>query len=237
VAGWSAGDPVVAFLPEPDGAGAAAEYVAVPAGTLAAAPRTVELADAAVLPAVGLTAWQALFEQAGLQPGQAIVINGASGAVGGYAVQLAAQAGAIVTATASPRGIDRVRSYGADRVIDYTATPLPQALAGERFDVVLNLVRPVPEEATALVRGLAGLVADGGILVSTTTPGIQEAGLGVRAVQMSVRSDAAQLAGLVARVDAGTLKIHVTQRRPLTDMAAVHDALLAGQAGKTVLIP
>src|SRR5580693_1722547 len=122
VSGWSAGDAVVAFLPmtEP---GAAAEYVAAPAGALAAAPRTVELADAAALPSAGLTAWQALFEYACLRAGQSILVNGAGGAVGGYAVQLAKQAGATVTATASARSTGRVRSYRADQVVDYTVTP------------------------------------------------------------------------------------------------------------------
>ena len=102
VSGWSAGDAVVAFLPMAV-PGAAAEYVAAPAEVLAAAPRTVELADAAALPSAGLTAWQSLFEHAGLKEGQSVLINGAGGAVGGYAVQLARQAGATVTATASAR--------------------------------------------------------------------------------------------------------------------------------------
>ena len=149
VSGWSAGDAVVAFLPMA-APGAAAEYVAVSADVLAAAPRTVELADAAALPSSGLTAWQALFEHAGLKAGQSILVNGAGGAVGGYAVQLARQAGATVTATGSARSADRIRSYGADRIIDYTATPLLQAVAGQRFDVVLNLVRTSPEETAQL---------------------------------------------------------------------------------------
>ena len=120
-------------------AGAAAEYVAAPAETLAAAPRTVDLADAAALPSVGLTAWQALFEHAGLKTGQSILINGAGGAVGGYAVQLAAQAGATVTATASPRSRDRVRPRrGPDHRLHRHPRP-EQAVAGQRFDVVLNL--------------------------------------------------------------------------------------------------
>ncbi len=139
VSGWSVGDAVVAFLPigQP---GAAAEYAVAPAEALAAAPRTGQLADAAALPSTGLTAWQALFEHAGLKADQSILINGAGGAVGGYAVQLAAQAGA--TSTASARSRDRVQSYGADRIIDCTATSVPQAVAGQRFDVVLNLVSP-----------------------------------------------------------------------------------------------
>src|SRR5438034_8872567 len=129
VSGWSVGDAVVAFLPM-TAPGAAAEYVAAPAEALAAAPRTVELADAAALPSAGLTAWQALFEHAGVKPGQSVLINGAGGAVGGYAVQLAKQAGAAVTATASARSIGRIRSYRADRIVDYTASPLLQAVAG-----------------------------------------------------------------------------------------------------------
>src|ERR1700678_4005715 len=76
VSGWSAGDAVVAFLPM-TAPGAAAEYAAAPADMLAAAPRTIELADAAALPSSGLTAWQSLFELAGLKAGQSILINGA----------------------------------------------------------------------------------------------------------------------------------------------------------------
>src|SRR5215831_16665177 len=109
VSGWSAGDAVMAFLPM-TAPGAAAEYVAAPADVLAAAPRTIELADAAALPSAGLTASQSLFEHAGLEAGQSILINGAGGAVGGYAVQLAKQAGATVTATAGARSLDRLRS-------------------------------------------------------------------------------------------------------------------------------
>jgi len=233
VTGWNAGDAVVAFLPMA-APGAAADYAVGPAELLAAAPRTIALADAAALPSSVLTAWQSLFEYAGLKAEQSILVNGAGGAVGGYAVQLAKQAGATVTATASARSADRIRSYGADRIIDYTATPLPQAVAGQRFDVVLNLVSASPEETAALVE----LTADGGVFASTTTPGPDNAARGVRTAQVFSRSDAAQLAELVARVDAGALKIDVAQRRPLTDLRAVHDEAVAGQLpGKTILIP
>jgi NADPH:quinone reductase-like Zn-dependent oxidoreductase len=233
VRGWSAGDPVIAAL-SPAAPGAAAEYVAAPAEALAAAPRAVELADAAALPSVGLTAWQALFEHAGLKEGHRVLVNGAGGAVGGYAVQLASQAGAIVTATASARSAGRLRSYGAREIIDHAATPLPGAVAGQRFDAVLNLVRTGPEQTARL----AGLVADGGALVSTTFPDIRDAGRGVRVVSVYLRSDAAQLAALVARIDAGDVKIDIAGRRPLTELAAVHDEAVSGHLpGKTVLIP
>jgi NADPH:quinone reductase-like Zn-dependent oxidoreductase len=107
-------------------------------------------------------------------------------------------------------------------------------VAGQRFDAVLNLVRTDAEQTAAL----ADLAADDGAFVSTTTPGPENPGHGVRAVRVYVRSDAGQLAGLVARVDAGDLKIDVAERRPLADLPAVHDRAAAGQlSGKTVLTP
>ena len=233
VSGWTTGAAVVGFLPM-NADGAAAQYVAVPAEVLAAAPTKVDLADAAALPAVGLTAWQSLFDHAELKAGQSILVNGAGGAVGGYAVQLAKRAGALVTATASGRSADRVSAYGADRIVDYTAAPLTGALVGQQFDVVLNLVTTSPQETADLV----DLVADGGALVSTTTPGPDDAGRGVRTVRVFARSDAARLADLVALVDDGELRIQVADRRPLADLAAVHDQAAAGRLpGKTVLTP
>jgi NADPH:quinone reductase-like Zn-dependent oxidoreductase len=190
--------------------------------------------DAAALPSAGLTAWQSLFEYGSLKEGQSILINGAGGAVGGYAVQLAKSAGALVTATASGRSVERVRGYGADRIVDYTATPVVEAVGGERFDVVLNLVRSSHEETV----GLAGLAVDGGVLVSTTFPDFDSAARGVRVVAVSVRSDAGELAELVRRVDAGELRIDVAERRGVSELAAVHDAAVSGGlAGKTVVVP
>jgi NADPH:quinone reductase-like Zn-dependent oxidoreductase len=233
VTGWATGDAVIAALPA-TAPGAAAEYVAAAADALAAAPRTVDLADAAALPSVALTAWQSLFEHAQLKEGQAILINGAGGAVGGYAVQLAKQAGATVTATASDRSASRLRDYGADRIIDYTTEPVPHVLAGQQFDVVLNLVRTSPQETAQL----AELTADGGALVSTTFPDAGNPGRGIRVVTVYLHPDAKQLADLVSRVDAGELKIDVAARRPLTELAAVHDEAITGQlAGRTILIP
>jgi hypothetical protein len=94
-------------------------------------------------------------------------------------------------------------------------------VAGQRFDVVLNLAHTSPEEIAQLV----DLVADGGSFVSITTPPdarTTPAGRGVRAVQAFVRSDADQLAELVARVDSGALAIEVAERLPLSALAAVH---------------
>ncbi|MFD2470267.1 NADP-dependent oxidoreductase [Amycolatopsis silviterrae] len=231
---WRVGDAVVAFLPM-NADGAAADYVVAPSDALAAAPRTVELADAAALPVGGLTAWQALFDLAGLREGQTILVNGAGGAVGGYAVQLAHQAGARVTATASHRHEARLREEGADRVIGYLDFDNGVLAAeGAPFDVVVNLVPTTPEETAAL----AGLVSDGGALVSTTTPPPENPGRGIRTERVFVLSKADQLAELVARVDRGELRIDVADRRPMAELPAVHDEAAAGRlAGKTVLTP
>ncbi|ORW84651.1 NADPH:quinone reductase [Mycobacterium sp. IEC1808] len=234
VTGWNIGDAVVAFLPL-DADGAAAEYALVPAESLAAAPTSVPLADAAALPEPALTAWQALFEIAGLAEGQSVLINGASGAVGGYAVQLAKQAGAVVTATAKARDAERLRGLGADRIIDYIDyTRSPIDVEGAPFDVVLNLVSTTDEQTEALI----GVVADGGFHVGTMVFGPQNPARGVRTQRVFVRSDAAQLAGLVRRVDDGQLRIEVADRRPLEQAAAVHEDSDSGRLhGKIILIP
>ncbi|MFF0491583.1 NADP-dependent oxidoreductase [Nocardia sp. NPDC004068] len=233
VSDWNVGDAVVAMLPM-TGDGSAAEYVLAPADALAAAPHTTPLADAASLPVVGLTAWQALFEHAELKAGQTILINGAGSAVGGYAVQLAKRAGAIVTGTAGARSADRLRAYGIDRILghlDYSTRPL--AVPGQPFDVVLDLVPTTPEETADLV----ALTADGGIFVSTTTPAAEDTDR-VRTARVFVRPDAARLSELVAAVDAGDLRLDVADRRPLTELAAVHADADAGRLpGKTILIP
>lgn len=231
--GLQVGDQVVGFLPFVDD-GASAEYVVASADVLAPAPTSIPLADAAALPLVGLTAHQALTEHARLQAGQRILVVGASGAVGGYAVQLAKAAGAHVIATAGARSRERVRAWGADEVVDHTTTDVADAVR-EPVDVLLNLAPVTPEQLTRLV----GRVADGGVVVSTTVwqPAPGDEGRGVRAVDMYVRSDAAQLAELVGRVDRGELTVDVAERVPLADLASVHERAAAGTlSGKVVVL-
>ena len=226
------GDEVIGFLPMVAD-GAAAEYVIAPAEILAAAPTSIPLPDAAALPMVGLTAWQALFDDAGLTAGQRVLINGAGGAVGGYAVQLAKRAGAHVIATASPRSSERVSSAGADEVIDHTTTEVRVA---EPVDVLLNLARIAPE---ALVE-LSALVRPGGVVVNTvpTIPTPADDERGVRAVGVFVRNDAEQLSRLVAMVDGGELRVDVAERVPLEELPEVHARAAAGQLpGKVVVVP
>jgi NADPH:quinone reductase-like Zn-dependent oxidoreductase len=232
VTGVAVGDAVVAFLPM-TAAGSAAEYVVAPADALAPAPTSIPLADAAALPMVGLTAWQALFDDAGLTAGQRVLINGAGGAVGGYAVQLAKGAGAHVIATSSPRSADRVRAAGADELIDHTAAAVT---TDEPVDVLLNLARIAPEELVAL----AALVRDGGVVVNTvpTIPTPADEARGVRGVGVFVRADAEQLTLLTAMVDRGELRVDVAERVPLAELPAVHARAAAGALpGKVVVVP
>jgi len=232
VTGFSTGDAVIGFLPMNED-GACAEFVVVPADVLTAAPRSVALTEAAALPAVALTAWQALFEHANLQADQRVLINGAGGGVGGFAVQLAKQAGTVVIATASPRNRDAVRSYGAYQIVDYTASRLSDAVK-EPVDVVLNLVQASEQD----MAGLVDLVAPGGVLVTTTSPAKDDPERKVRTINMNVRSDADQLAGLVAKVDAGELHIDISETHPLSDIILVHEKSVTGNLrGKVLLIP
>ncbi|WP_285114134.1 NADP-dependent oxidoreductase [Leifsonia sp. fls2-241-R2A-40a] len=234
VENFSVGDAVVGFLPM-TADGGAAEYVVAPASVLAAAPTSIPLVDSAALPSVGLTAWQALFEQAGLESGQRLLVVGAGGAVGGYAVQLAKRAGAVVVATASPRSRDSVAAAGADQVIDHTTTALRDAVT-EPVDVLLNLAPLEPEEFASLL----DLVRDGGVIVSTTAwmPAPSDEARGVRGIVLFVRSDAGQLAQLVSLVDAGELRVQTAEQVPLSDLAAVHERAAAGTLrGKVLVVP
>jgi NADPH:quinone reductase-like Zn-dependent oxidoreductase len=232
VANPGVGDRVIGFLPIVAD-GSAAEYVLAPAEILAQAPRTIPLADAAALPSVGLTAWQALSEHAELQPGQRLLVNGAGGAVGGYAIQLAKRSGAYVIATASPRSIEHVRRAGADEIITHTANSVAEAVSGP-VDVVLNLAPVAPAELTTL----AGLVRPGGIVLNTVPSAMPADIDGVRAVPVFVRNDADQLAELARMIDAGELHVDVAERVHLNELAAVHARADAGALpGKVILLP
>ncbi|WP_136041849.1 MULTISPECIES: NADP-dependent oxidoreductase [unclassified Microbacterium] len=234
VTGFAIGDPVIGFLPMGEDGGAA-ECTIAPADALVPAPTSVPLADAAAFPSVVLTARQALFEDGDLQAGQRVLIVGAGGVVGKYAIALAARAGAHVVATASPRSADAVRAAGAHEIIDHTVTPVLEAVS-EPVDMLLNLAPIEPDEFAALV----ALVRDGGIVLSTTAwmPAPDDADRDVRSVVVFVRSDAARLAELVGLVDSGDLHLEVTRRIPLAELPALHAEAAAGPiAGKVIVVP
>jgi NADPH:quinone reductase-like Zn-dependent oxidoreductase len=127
------GDEVYGNVP-----GAIAEYVAAPDSALAAKPSSLTFQQAAAMPLAALTAFQGLRDAGQVQPGQRVLINGASGGVGTYAVQIAKFLGAEVTAVTSSRNVEMVRSLGADHVIDYDRDDFTESSI--RYDVILDLV-------------------------------------------------------------------------------------------------
>jgi NADPH:quinone reductase-like Zn-dependent oxidoreductase len=213
--------------------GGAAEYAVVAADLVTAAPRSVALVDAASLPLVGLAARQAAVELAGITSGQTVLVNGAGGGVGGFVVQLAADAGAKVTAVDGPEHADRLRGYGAEQVVGRLDLDAGPAAVGGPFDVVVNHVRLAPEDLAKLT----AYVADGGIVVSSAGPVPADEARSVRTASVWVGPDASHLADLVSRVDDGRLVLHVVDRRPLAELPAVHQDASDGKLlGKTVIV-
>ncbi|MBP2250535.1 NADPH2:quinone reductase [Halarchaeum solikamskense] len=128
VGAWRAGDRVFGTGIGASGRGSYAEYATVPAGDLAALPDGVSFAEGAAIAVVGVTAWRALVDHADVEPAETCLIHGGSGGVGHAAVQIADAAGATVTTTASDAYHDRLRTLGADAVLDYGRDDLAAAV-------------------------------------------------------------------------------------------------------------
>jgi NADPH:quinone reductase-like Zn-dependent oxidoreductase len=133
VEGLKPGDKVFGLIE-----GAFAEYVCGPASAVTLMPQNITYAQAAAVPIAGLTALQALRDKGKVQSGQKVLINGASGGVGTFAVQISKWMGAKVTGVCSTRNVDLVRGIGAERVIDYTHEDF--TTLAERYDVIFDLV-------------------------------------------------------------------------------------------------
>lgn len=142
--------------------GTFAEFVAVKQDSLALKPKNISMEEAASLPLVGLTAWQALVEKAKLKPGQKVFIQAGSGGVGTFAIQLAKHLGATVATTTSAANMALVKSLGADVVVDYRKDDVEKALSG--YDVVLN-----SQDAKTLHKSL-NVLEPGGQLISISGP-------------------------------------------------------------------
>ncbi|EYT61732.1 NADPH:quinone reductase [Dietzia sp. UCD-THP] len=227
VARFAPGDEVYGMLSYPFGHGAHAEYVSAPASWFAPKPASLDHVQAAALPLVSLTAWQALVENADLQPGQRVLIHAAAGGVGHVAVQIAKARGAHVIGTASAAKHDFLRELGVDEAVDYREVDFAEAVSD--VDVVLDTIGG--EYSTRSLRTLR----PGGILVSILPVGsddlLREADdLGVRAIRMLVDSSRHDLMSLTDLVDRGELRASVSDVFPLEQAAEAHRR---GETGRT----
>jgi NADPH:quinone reductase-like Zn-dependent oxidoreductase len=213
---FTPGDEVFAMLDLRRG-GAYAEYAIVTESEAATKPAKTSHVEAAAMPLVALTAWQALFDNAKLEPGQSILIHGGAGGVGSVAVQLAKRKGAKVYATASENNLDFLRQLGADVAIDYRSQKFEDI--AKDVDVVLDTVGGDTQARSW------GVLKKGGILVSIVGGASQDKAreAGVRAAGMLVRVNADELGQIAKLVDEGKLKAVVSQELPLADAAKAQE--------------
>jgi NADPH:quinone reductase-like Zn-dependent oxidoreductase len=223
------GDPVYGLIAFPRN-GSAAEYVVVQAADLAPRPRSLDHVHAAAVPLSALTAWQALFIHAGLAAGQRVLIHGAAGGVGAYAVQLARWRGADVSATASSRHHDFLREMGAETVVDYRTTRFEEVLRD--VDVVLDTIGGDTLERSWRV------LRRGGTLVSVAAPTPPEPArdAGVRGIFFIVEPSRDQLIEIARLIDSGQIRPVLAAVLPLAQAREAFERGLAGHVqGKIVL--
>ena len=217
-------------VPDPTRDGAYAEYIAVRESEIGLKPKSLYHIRAAVVPLAALTAWQALFETAQLQPGQRVLIHAGSGGVGHYAVQLAKWKGAYVFATASSKNQDFLRELGVDEPIDYTQQRFE--LVAQDTDIVLDTLGGETQERSWSV------LKPGGLLVSLVQLPSQDKAkeLGVRAAQLAAQPNGAQLAEIARIIDAGQLAPVIDRILPLSEVRRAHKLSQSGHTvGKIVL--
>jgi NADPH:quinone reductase-like Zn-dependent oxidoreductase len=221
-----------------------AEFASARVARLARKPAAVSFEDAAAAPIAAITALQALRDHGRIQPGQKVLINGASGGVGTYAVQLAKLFGADVTGVCSTGKVDLARSLGADRVVDYTKEDFTRL--GERFDLMLDIAgsRPFREfrrvltpEATVVIVG-AKFPSEKGLGPLSHVIGTRVAALGrsqtVKFFIAKINSE--DLGYLGELLEAGTLKSVIDRRFALGDAADALRYLGEGHARGKVII-
>jgi NADPH:quinone reductase-like Zn-dependent oxidoreductase len=229
----SKGDKVFGMINDFAGRGYA-EYAAVDCDQLALAPASVGLDRAAAVPLASQTALQALRDDARLQPGQRVLINGASGGVGVFAVQIAKILGAHVTAVCSARNAELVRELGADEAIDYTETDLTSL--PERFDVFFDVFGNYSFDKVKHLLHRRGTyiqtIPSRRIVKDIARTFFHER----RAKLVVVRSRRAQLDWLRRHIDGGRLRVVVDRSFPLRDVADAHRYMETKRArGKVVL--
>jgi NADPH:quinone reductase-like Zn-dependent oxidoreductase len=225
------GDQVYANLLD-HGYGGFAEYVSVPADVLSPKPATLSFEEAAAVPLAAVTALQGLRHHGELQPTHKVLINGATGGVGSFAVQIAKSYGPEVTAVTSTRNMDLVRSLGADHVVDYTTTDFVRG--GGRYDLILDTVgnRSVPELRGALAEG--GKAAVTGFTSVAKLLGVSLRG-GKDVAQVQAHVTAKDLELLSELIEAGKVRPQIDRRYQFAEIPAAIAYLEQGRARAKVV--
>jgi len=237
VTGLAEGDEVYGYLFKPVvGEGAYAEYVSAPASIVARKPESVGFAEAAALPTPGLAAMD-LVDAVNLGEGETVLIVGATGGVGSYAVQLAARRGAHVIATARSSNEAFARELGAVETIDHTTEDLVESVLVAHPDGIEAVV-DVVSDREALGR-LAGLVKRGGSVATSVYAADADslAKRGIEATNVGARPDARRLAELARLVDAGEISVRLESTFPLERAPeALEESRTGHVRGKLVLL-
>jgi NADPH:quinone reductase-like Zn-dependent oxidoreductase len=200
------------------------------ASAFAKKPAGVSHEQAATIPVAGLTAWQALFNRAGLERGQTALVAGAAGGVGHFAVQFAKHSGARAIGTGSSRNRDFVLGLGAEEYVDYTQQDVAEAVSG--VDIALDTV------GGETTQSLVPTVREGGILVTIAAAPPEEAARerGVRAELHVTSPSPEQMARIAELVAAGDVHVELSEVLPLTEVKRAHELSESGHArGKIVL--
>jgi len=235
VTGFQAGDSIYAFLDSLPG-GAYAEYAAVSERAACLLPNTMSYEQAAAVPLAALTALQALRDSGEIQPGQQVLINGASGGVGSFAVQIAKALETEVTAVCSTKNVELVETLGADYVIDYTQKDFTQDT--KQYDIIFDAV------AKESFSRCQNILKPNGIYV-TTLPALDTfvQGLltflvpGKTAKFMLANSSGKDLAFLKNLIEANKLRSIIAKTYPLSELAGAHEESEQGRVvGKLVIL-
>jgi NADPH:quinone reductase-like Zn-dependent oxidoreductase len=224
--------------------GSFAEYAVAREDRLAAKPATLTFEQAAALPVSGLTALQAVRDQARVQEGQHVLITGAGGGVGTFAVQLAKARGASVTGVCGPAKADLVRSIGADSVIDYTRAEIDRD--GKRYDAIIDISgsRPLSVLRRALAPGGVLVIAGGDRYDRPALIGMSRQArapflamfTGQRLRVMLARENAADCQALAQLAESGAITPVIDRTYPLADAADAIRRIAAGHAtGKGII--
>ncbi len=210
--------------------GSYAEYMVLRGSEVASKPETLSHNEAAAVPLAGLTAWQALFEHAGLKKGERVLIHAGAGGVGSFAIQFAKWAGAHVIATASSTNEALIRDLGADEFVDYRTQQFEQELA--KVDVVLDTIG-----GDTQARSIQLLNPGGRLFSVVGTP--DEAALaavGATGGIFMVQPSSEDLKRIAQLIDDGTVRVIIDSVFPLSEARAAHAKSQTGRAkGKIVL--